>query len=99
MIYPRTITLQLRKTAKSFAAIVLTGPRQSGKTTLLTSEFSSTHEYFNLENPDVRQRVMSDPIGFLDNIKAPVILDEIQYAPILLPYIKEKIDKDRKSVV
>jgi len=95
MIYPRTITLQLRKTAKSFAAIVLTGPRQSGKTTLLTSEFSSTHEYFNLENPDVRQRAMSDPIGFLDNIKAPVILDEIQYAPILLPYIKEKIDKHR----
>jgi hypothetical protein len=97
MMYPRTITHQLRATAKTFAAIVLTGPRQSGKTTLLNHEFSSTHQYVNLENPDIRQRAVSDPIGFLDNLKTPVILDEIQYAPVLLPYIKEKIDHDRST--
>lgn len=95
MIYPRTITRQLRETVKAFAAIVLTGPRQSGKTTLLNHEFASSHEYINLENPDTRERASSDPIGFLANIKTPVILDEIQYAPTLLPYIKEKIDLDR----
>ncbi|PIU36915.1 GTP-binding protein [Candidatus Roizmanbacteria bacterium CG_4_8_14_3_um_filter_34_9] len=95
MIYPRTITDQLHQTVKAFAAIVLTGPRQSGKTTLLRREFGSTHQYINLENPDVQSRAIADPIGFLDNIHKPVIIDEIQYAPILLPYIKEKIDNDR----
>lgn len=95
MIYPRTITKKLRHTVKTFAAIVMTGPRQSGKTTLLRQEFSSTHQYVNLENPDVQSRAVADPIGFLDSIRRPTILDEIQYAPILLPYIKEKIDHDR----
>lgn len=95
MIFPRTITEQLHKTVETFAAIVLTGPRQSGKTTLLHREFGSTHQYINLENPDVQSRAVTDPIGFLENIYKPVIIDEIQYAPILLPYIKEKIDNDR----
>lgn len=95
MIFPRTITKQLHQTAKTFAAIVLTGPRQSGKTTLLCREFGSTHQYINLENPDIQSRATDDPIGFLESIRRPTILDEIQYAPILLPYIKEKIDHDR----
>lgn len=96
MIYPRTLTRQLKITAKSFASIVLTGPRQSGKTTLLNQEFGKTHQYLNLENPDVRARAHSDPIGFLASIHGPAIIDEIQYAPILLPYIKAKIDLDRR---
>lgn len=95
MIYPRTITRKLRQTAKTFAAIVVTGPRQSGKTTLFRNTFGATHQYINLENPDVQLRATTDPIGFLDAIERPVILDEIQYATILLPYIKEKIDNDR----
>ena len=59
----------------------MTGPRQSGKTTLLQSEFGSTHQYINLENPDVQSRAIADPIGFLGSIRKPTILDEIQYAP------------------
>mgnify|MGYP001563591188 CR=1 FL=1 len=94
-MYSRTITKKLHDTVKTFAALVMTGPRQSGKTTLLRTEFDSTHQYINLENPDIQSRVTSDPIGFIDSISKPVILDEIQYAPILLPYIKEKIDNDR----
>ncbi|MEK7577689.1 MAG: ATP-binding protein [Patescibacteria group bacterium] len=95
MIVARTITKKLHQTVKTFAAIVMTGPRQSGKTTLLQSEFGSTHQYINLENPDVQSRAIADPIGFLGSIRKPTILDEIQYAPILLPYIKERIDSDR----
>lgn len=95
MLYTRTITKQLHQTAKTFAALVMTGPRQSGKTTLLRHEFGTTHRYINLEEPDVRSRALTDPVSFLADISGPVILDEIQYAPILLPYIKSKIDGDR----
>lgn len=92
---PRTVLRSLRTASKTFPAIVLTGPRQSGKTTLLKSEFSRTHEYLSLENPDVRLRAREDPAGFIGRITRPVILDEIQYVPELLPYIKSVIDDNR----
>jgi len=50
----------------------------------------------SLENPDVRARVLDDPIGFLKENAPPVILDEIQYTPDLLHYIKSAIDRDRR---
>ncbi len=93
----RILTKTIKRAIKTFPAIVVTGPRQSGKTTLLKSLFSKTHTYVNLENPDVRMRASSDPIAFLDNITLPVIIDEIQYVPELLPYIKSRIDDNRKS--
>lgn len=87
--------MTLKNVAKTFPAVMLTGPRQSGKTTLLKHEFGKTHAYVSLENPDIRFRVKSDPIGFLNSIDQPVILDEIQYVPELLPYIKTSIDAQR----
>ena len=75
--------------------MVLTGPRQSGKTTLLKHLFGRSHRYVSLEAPDVRAAALSDPRGFLDIYAPPVILDEVQYAPELLPYIKEGIDSAR----
>lgn len=92
---PRSLSKVLHKVIKTFPAIVVTGPRQSGKTTLLKHEFGKTHRYFNLENPDIRLRAKSDPIGFLNQITTPVIFDEIQYIPELLPYIKSRIDNNR----
>ena len=75
--------------------VVLTGPRQSGKTTLLTHLFASSHTYVSLDVPDVRAIAVSDPRGFLALHGPPVIFDEIQYAPELLAYIKARVDAHR----
>jgi predicted AAA+ superfamily ATPase len=83
------------KAIKTFPAIVVTGPRQSGKTTLLKSLFSRTHRFVTLEDPDVRIRAKEDPLNFLNQYSPPVNLDEIQYVPELLSYIKTKIDEKR----
>ncbi len=85
----------IKRAAKDFPAVVVTGPRQSGKTTLLKHLYSGNRAYVSLEPPDVRAAAEADPRGFLDLHPAPVILDEVQHAPGLLPYIKEKIDTRR----
>jgi len=93
----RTLEPVLKRAAHEFPAVVLTGPRQSGKTTLLKHLFSESHHYLSLELPDVRAAAAADPRGFLDLNPPPVIFDEVQYAPVLLPYIKERIDARRST--
>ena len=93
---PRVLEHTIRRAMRTFPAILITGPRQSGKTTLLTKRFSKTHQFVSIENPDVRARLLDDPIGFLKAHPPPVILDEIQYAPEFLHYIKTAIDENRQ---
>lgn len=93
---PRILGRTILRALKSFPAIVVTGPRQSGKTTLLKMLCSKTHKFVTLEDPDIRIRAKEDPLRFLDQYAPPVVIDEIQYVPELLPYIKTKIDQKRK---
>ncbi len=91
----RSLGKVIRKAAGEFPAVVLTGPRQSGKTTLLRHMFRETHRYVSLEPPDVRAAATEDPRSFLELNSPPVIFDEVQYVPDLMPYIKERIDARR----
>ena len=92
----RTIQTQLKKLASMYPVVTITGPRQSGKTTLAKMTFPN-YRYVSLENFDVRQMADIDPRGFLKNYAAPVIFDEIQRVPALLSYIQTMVDENKSS--
>lgn len=84
----------IKKLAKSFRAVTITGPRQSGKTTLAKSLFSS-HKYVSLEDLDMRQFAQDDPRGFLAQYDKYTIIDEVQRVPDLLSYLQTKLDESK----
>ena len=90
----RTIEKSLLQAVNQFPAIVLTGPRQTGKSTLLKHLFPD-YNYITFDDIAVRSIAAQDPALFVSTLKTPVIIDEIQYLPELLSYIKIHIDKDR----
>ena len=93
----RTIESKLLAYIKRYPVLTLTGPRQSGKTTLCRELFSK-HKYFSLENIDTRNYANNDPRGFLsDCLPAGAVLDEIQRAPDLVSYIQGLVDKNEKA--
>ena len=91
----RTIDNEIAEAVREFPAIFVTGPRQSGKTTTLKHCLGDRFNYISLDAPDIYTLAINDPRAFLDSNQAPVIFDEIQNAPDLLPYIKERIDSSR----
>ena len=82
----------LLKAMRSFPAVVLTGPRRSGKTHLLRQLFPQA-SYFLLEDPDIVSRLRADPHGFLDGVTTPVILDEVQNVPEVFAHVRSRIDR------
>jgi predicted AAA+ superfamily ATPase len=77
--------------ARHYPALVVTGPRRAGKTTLFRRSFPQA-KYILLEDPDIQARVRSDPRSFLEELRPPVIFDEIQNVPELLDYVRTLID-------
>ncbi|RLB81222.1 MAG: AAA family ATPase [Deltaproteobacteria bacterium] len=90
----RTLTTKLKEAATQFPVVTLTGPRQSGKTTLVKAAFKD-YDYLSLELPDQRSFALEDPRGFLSQFDGPVILDEVQRAPELFSYIQVLVDEHR----
>lgn len=89
---PRTLKPVLQKLTTQYPVVTVTGPRQSGKTTLCRDAFNNK-PYVNLESPDVREFAHSDPRGFLASYSDGAILDEIQRAPQLLSYLQPMVDE------
>ncbi|MDR1358951.1 MAG: ATP-binding protein [Coriobacteriales bacterium] len=92
----RTIEKQLAELLSYYPIVVLTGPRQSGKTTLLRSMFPQ-REYFNLENPSTLDAVKADPSSFLELHGSNVIIDEAQRFPELFSFIQASVDEQREK--
>ncbi|MCK5583407.1 MAG: AAA family ATPase, partial [Elusimicrobiales bacterium] len=95
MYINRLIEKTIKQVRTTFPAIVITGPRQSGKSTLLKHIIGDPKSIVTLENPDVRLLIMEDPLAFLQARKKPFVLDEIQHFPTITTYLKILIDKDR----
>jgi predicted AAA+ superfamily ATPase len=94
--FERDITKHLILAAKSFPAVVVTGPRRSGKTFLLRHLFPKA-EYYLFEDPDIISRFRQDPQGFLDGVKTPAIFDEIQNLPEVFNYVRSRIDANPRK--
>jgi hypothetical protein len=90
----RDLENQVIKAAGQFPVVTITGPRQSGKSTLCKMHFPK-HGYVNLEAPDIRRFALQDPRGFLRQFKNGAILDEIQRCPELPSYLQVMVDEDR----
>ena len=90
---PRALAPVLKRAARHFPVVTVTGPRQSGKTTLVRAVFKNL-PFVSLEAPDQREFALEDPRGFLGQFDGPVILDEVQRAPDLFSYIQVLVDQE-----
>lgn len=92
----RTIAEQVLEVSQYFKVLLLTGPRQVGKTTLLRSLAKEGRSYVTLDDLDMRIAAEQDPAAFISRLSFPVLIDEVQYAPSLFSYIKMKVDQDKE---
>ncbi len=95
MFVARQIEARLRELLPKYPILALTGPRQSGKTTLLQKIFPD-YQYLSLEDTDIRSFAENDPIGFLKKYPERIIFDEAQRVPLLFSYLQTAVDKSGK---
>ena len=97
MYIKRAIEETVVKISTMFPVMLVTGPRQVGKTTLLQKIAEKGRKYVTLDDPDVRYLAKHDPALFMQRYTPPVLIDEIQYATELLPYLKIHADKAKRN--
>jgi len=95
VVIKRDLSESISKIALQFPVIIITGPRQSGKTTLVQNIFPEK-AYISLEDLDTREFAEQDPRGFLSQYQDGAILDEVQRVPQLFSYIQGVVDKNQK---
>jgi predicted AAA+ superfamily ATPase len=88
----RLLQAELGRAAKHFPALILTGPRRAGKTTLLRHLFPQA-SYYLIEDPDTIARLRADPRSFIEEVQPPAVFDEIQHVPEILNYVRTQIDR------
>ena len=93
----RHIEDYILRASKTFPVVILTGARQIGKTTLFEHIAKEERKIISLDNPILRKNAKEDPEKFLQTYSPPILIDEIQYAPELFPYIKIYVDKNKKN--
>ena len=96
-MYEREAVEMIEKVNKNFKVLLVTGPRQVGKTTLLLHLKPQNMEYVTLDDEVLRNQAINDPKLFLEEHPAPLLIDEVQYAPNLFSYIKINVDKEQKN--
>ena len=96
MYYERTIEQTIKKISATFPVLIVTGPRQVGKTTLLSRLAEKERVIVSLDNPTSRALAKRDPELFLQRYQPPILIDEIQYAPELFDYIKIHVDREKR---
>ncbi len=92
---PRLLSSQIKDAAPYYPVIVITGPRQSGKTCLCRHLYPD-YNYVSLEHVVTRTAAMEDPVGFIEDLGDKVIIDEVQHVPELLSMIQVRVDENRK---
>lgn len=97
MYLQRTLEKTIKRASKFFPVVLITGPRQVGKTTVFENCEQESRNYISLDIMEIQERAKKDPQRFLERYRTPLLIDEIQYAPQLLPYIKAIVDRDKKK--
>lgn len=97
MYLKRTLENSIKKATKTFPVVLVSGARQVGKTTVLKASEADERTYVTLDNPLLRDFAKTDPELFLERYSTPLLIDEIQYAPELLPYIKMIVDERKEN--
>ena len=95
--YRRSIEQVINEYKEQFPILLLTGPRQVGKSTLFKELFRTEYKYFSLDDPILKEQIVNDPRLFLKNNPKKLIIDEVQYAPSIFPYLKMKVDENRED--
>jgi len=96
-MYIRTLAKTIHEISETFRILLVTGPRQVGKTTLLELCADEGRNYVTLDDFEARQLAQNDPGLFIQTYKPPLIIDEVQYAPQLFSYLKIAVDREKKS--